>query len=50
MDHLPRLWRHRLARMVALLPVLVMLLGAGTFVLGRPTAAQAEKYGVHTRK
>jgi hypothetical protein len=42
MDHLRQLWRHPLARTVALLPVLVMLLGTGVYVLGRTPAAQAE--------
>ncbi len=41
MNHLPRLWQHRLGRAVALLPVLVMLLGTGAIALGRPATAQA---------
>ena len=41
MNHLPRLWRHPLARTIMLAPMLVMLLGASAVVLGRPTTAVA---------
>lgn len=41
MDRARSLWRRPLLRVAVLVPMVVMLLGAGAFALGRTTAAQA---------